>query len=249
MELNEKHIEQIGLYLQGRLKGDQLSSFLEEVKQNAALKEELDLQQTILNGIEHKQNQELRARFKKISEEVKYKEKEAKVVPMPLIKIIASIAAVCLICFAAYFVLDNSSDSETLFAKYYEPSEVTITRSTDMEADLVKAKELYHTKQYDKALPLFKNIIASNPSSADLRLAYGNTLLNCNKLNLAREQFNYIIDSDDPLYSDQSRWYLGLLELRAGNNIKAVEVLSPLVRNADSDFHLEAKALLAEIQE
>ncbi len=246
---NEKQIEFVGAYLRGELEGEELSDFLKELEENASLKEELNIQQAIQDGIEYRNNQEVRSRLNKIASENKTSEKNTRIVPMRIVKMVSSIAAVTLLCFAAYFLLNQSSDIDSIYATYFEPSELTITRSTNQEADLVKVKELYNTRKYKKALPLFEKIISENPSSSNLRLAYGNTLLTCNKINLARQQFNYIIDAKDPLFSDQSRWYLALLELKDGRVDQAKEALSFLVDDANSDFFTEAQALLKELNQ
>lgn len=248
MELDEKQIELVGLYLQGRLKGDERTNFLAEIDQNPLLKEELETQQAIQDGIEHRNNQELRTRFKAIAAETQKAPENSRVIPMRFVKMAASVAAVCVLCFAAYFLLNTPSDSQSLFANYYEPSELTLTRSTDLQEDLVKVKELYNTKQYDEALPLFKNIIDKDPTSSSLRLAYGNALLTCKKIDQAREQFDYIIDANDPLYSEQARWYLALLKLKEGNLKSAKNDLNILVNDKNSDFYNEAQALLGELE-
>lgn len=249
MELNEKQIESIGLYLQGSLKGTHLSDFLKELENSKAMKAELKLQSAILEGIEHKNNLELRSKFKEISKEINEAPKEAKVVKMPLIKIISSIAAISLVCLAAYFLMNTKSDTDSLYASYFEPSELTITRSTDIDADLATLKELYNTQQYDKAVPLFESVVAQNPSSSNLRLAYGNALLKCKKTSLARQQFEYIINAKDPLFIDQGRWYLALTALKEKNVDQAIEILDVLNKDANSDFHSEAQSLLNEIKD
>ncbi len=248
MEPNEKNRELVGLYLQGRLEGEGLSSFLKAVQGNDALKEELNIQQAILEGIEYKNNRELRTRLNKIAEESKISKTETKIFSMRFLKIMSSVAAIGLLCFAAYFLLNKTSDTDAIYAKYFEPSELTITRSTDLESDLVIVNELYNTKKYDKSLPIFKKIIAKNPTSSNLRLAYGSALLKCTKTNLAREQFTYIIDSKDPLFSDQSGWYLALLELKESNIEETKENLSFLIEDSNSDFYLEAQSLLKELE-
>jgi len=257
MELNEKHIELVGLYLQGRLEGDELALFLKEVEQNATLKKELGVQKSIQEGLEHHNNQELRARFKKIAAEQKASKGSTKenskentrVIPMSMMRILASAAAILLLCLAAYFLMQPSSDSDSLFAQYFEPSELTITRSTDLDPNLVKLKELYNTKKYDEAGPLFQKILEADPSSSNLRLAYGNTLMKCKKMDLARKQFTYILEAKDPLFTDQARWFLGLLELKAGKISKAKEYFSYLINDSNADFHAEAKALVKELEE
>ena len=250
MELNEKHIELVGLYLQGRLEGEELSSFLDEIEQNAPLKKEIEIQKAIQEGIEHKNNQELRARFKKIAAEKKGAKKETKVISMPLLKILASAAAVAILCFSAYFLMQPSSDTNAIYARYFDPSELNITRSTDLDdADLVAVKELYNTKKYEVAMPLFKKIVEADPSSSNLRLAYGNALMECKKIKLAREQFTYIINANDPLYTDQSRWYLALLELKEGNLKETKANLDLLISDENSDFYKEAKMLLIELED
>ncbi|MEM9548902.1 MAG: hypothetical protein AAGA77_23150 [Bacteroidota bacterium] len=248
MGLEEKHIDQIDAYLQGQLKGDELSSFLKEVAENEELRRELDIQKAIQEGIEHKNNQDVRNRLNQISAEFDSPEKEAKVVSVGWGRIVSSIAAVLLLCFAAYFLFDRTSDTGAIYAKHFHPSELTITRSTDVDAELVILKELYNTQNYENALPLFEQVINADPSASNLRLAYGNALMKCMKMDLASAQFEYIITIKDPLYIDQARWYLALVELNEGNLVDCRALLQRLGGDTESDYHSEALRLLDELK-
>lgn len=256
MELNEKQIERIDNFLQGRLSGDELLTFESELEENTLLKEELAIRKAIQDGIEHKNNVALRARLNKISEETKSETKEetkltpknTKVVSINYFRYIASIAAIGLLCFFAYNLLDGGADTDTLYASYFEPAELTITRSTDIETEMVDLKEFYNTKKYDKALPLFQSLINENQTS-NFKLAYGSTLLKCNKLAEAKSQFQSIINANDPLYADQARWYLGLVELKSGNVDACKSYLNDLASDTGSDNHDQAKALLQELSD
>ena len=135
-----------------------------------------------------------------------------------------------------------------MYADYFVPSELTITRSTDLEADLVNVKELYNTNKYDQALPLFQRVIENDPTASNLRLAYGNALMKCNRLNEARAQFDYILNANDPLYSDQSRWYLGLLDLKEGKTDSAISNFNILAGNPNADFSTEANLILEALE-
>ena len=246
MELNEKQIEMVGEYIQGNLKDDDLATFLQNIEENPLLQEELRIQQAIQDGIEHRNNLKLRTRFKEISEETKHPKKETKIFSLKFIRMVASVAAIMLVCFAAYTLMNQTSDVESIYASYFEPSDLTSTRSSDISEVEASAKRLYIEKKYDKALPLLNEALAINPSS-NLRLAYGSALLKCNKLEEARTQFTSIIEANDPLYIDQAKWYMGLLELNNGDLGSAKTFLNQLIGDSNSDYHSEAVALLKEL--
>ena len=235
----------IGAYLQGRLKGDALTQFLSEVESNPTLKKELELQQAIQDGIEFHHNQQLRKRFEKIKQEAGAPQ-QPKIRYLRFVRIAASTAAVIILCFAAYTFFFPSENHMSIYANYFEPAQLSITRSTDIDAQLAELKELYNTKQYEKALPLFESVLDKEPTS-NLRLAYGSALLNSKNITEAKSQFESILKANDPLYSDTSRWYLALLELRQGNIDAAKSHLQDLVSDESSDYHEEAKQLIEDL--
>ena len=245
MDQEEKHIDLVGQYLRGSLEGEELSSFLKELEENDVLKKELKIQQAIADGIEHQSNLEVRKKLQAIADE--NKKPGASIFSLPIFKIVSGIAAVVVLCLAAYFLLNPSQNGQSIYADYFQPSDLTITRSTDIESDLVLVTELYNTKKYDQALPLFKKVLENDPLDINLQLAYSSTLMKCNKNSEAREVLSAILVSNDPLYSDQARWNLALLDVKTGNIGNAKESLNALADDEKSDYFSEAREVLEKL--
>ena len=246
MDQEEKHIDLVGKYLRGSLAGEELSSFLKELEENEALKEELKIQQAIAEGIEHQSNLEVRKKLQAIAAEENNKPGTS-IFSMPIFKLVSGIAAVAVLCFAAYFLLNPSQNEQSIYADYFQPSELTITRSTDNESDVVLVTELYNTKKYDQALPLFEKVLESDPQNTNLQLAYSSALMKCNKNTEAREVLNNIINSNNPLFIDEARWILALLDVKTGNINSAKENLNLLAGDEKSYNFSEAREVLEKL--
>lgn len=249
MELTERQKEKIGLYLQGGLEGEQLTSFLAEVEENDSMAQELKIQQSIQEGIEYQNNLDVRKRLSDIANEHKTTATKRARNSMTLVRIIYAVAVVVLLGLAAVFLMDGKASSAELFAAHFSPSNLTITRSTDQESDIVRLNTLYNTGDYEASMPLFVSILEKEPSAANLRLAYGSALMVQEDFAAARVQFEVILNASDPLYSDHAKWYLALIDLKEERRSSAQERLEELVSDSQSDFNSEAKSLLEELGE
>ena len=247
MKINRDQQESIDRFLQGQLEGDNLDDFLKEIKTNPAMAKELQIQQDMAQGIEFHGNRQLRQRFRKISAEVKNNTGKTKNNKGRIIKfILAAAVIILLVCFNLFF---QKPASEKLFAQFYEPSVLSITRNGDADNQLAQAEKLYNNKNYNAAIPLLQSILKTQTQNSQIQLALGNAYVNDDKPESAIQQFQSILDRNDALYADQAKWFLALTYLKTNQLEKSKGLLEELANDTGADFHEEAEDLVKFLED
>lgn len=250
MEINPNQQEYIDRYLRGELKGQELEEFFETLKNDPVMANALQIQESIVQGIEYRGNQELKKRLQQISSEARDKKitpasapnNKARVIRYVIIGLAAAITLLIISTF-----IFQKTDTEQLFANYYQPSQFSITRQIDIEAEIARAENFYNNANYTAAIPVLQGLLRKQPENAAIQLALGNALLNSEAPERAIAEFQNIIERNAPLYIDQAKWYLALTHLKLGNIENCKKLLQELVSDNEADFHTQAVNLLKEL--
>lgn len=247
MEINQHQQESIDRFLRGALHGEDLDNFYKEIEDNPIMAKALKTQQSLAEGIEFHGNQKLKKRLQKISQEAR-REKPAKRPQRVGIIRLAIITAAAVILFLVvnrlFFSIPNP---QRIFVQYYQPSELSLTRQTDLETKVAQLEDFYTNENYEEAIPLFRELLAAQTENNNLRLALGNALLNTGDSEEAITQFQNILDRNDPLYTDQAKWYLALAFLKRGDQQRSKPFLKELIADPEADFHDQAVEVLEKL--
>jgi tetratricopeptide (TPR) repeat protein len=243
-------IEVIEKYIDGELEGKELLDFEQLLSTNPDIKSDYELSMEINNSIAEDDVMDLR-------ETLDYMYKEEKAVQrIPTIftrrKFYYAAASAALLIAAggvATRLLNPSMDSESVFEKYYQPYEVTVTyRSGNTEVDrlLLNALEFYEEKDYDQALVLFEEILQNRKKDMAISLYSGISYMEEEKYQKATTSFNHIISDNDNLFIEQAKWYLSMCYLKTEKTDKAKEVLHQII-DEESYYKEQALKVLKDI--
>lgn len=107
------------------------------------------------------------------------------------------------------------SHEEKLFAKYYHPDPGLPTlMSLSEQYEFDKAMVDYKSKDYDKALQSFQNLLIENPNNDTLNFFIAQIFLAQNQAEKAIPYFEKVISDSNSIFTKDAYWYLGLEMLR-----------------------------------
>ncbi len=123
-----------------------------------------------------------------------------------------------------YFLNFSGPDSDQIYLTYFRPYKTTLAVRSMDEANesqhwikdslFVKASILYSNKEYDRALPIFKQL-SSKYATGMLYLYLGNCQLNTGHYQEAIQAFNMVRQKDDSILVRVAEWYMGLTYLKS----------------------------------
>lgn len=156
---------------------------------------------------------------------------------------LAVAASVVLLLSFVFLFRSSPGDPFNDFYESYPNYEVTTLRGEE-ELDLIeRAYQAYDLKKYEEAEELFTELLGSE-ENLPAQFFRGMSRIEIQKYDLALADLQVLIFSDSE-YSDDATWYSALLLVRAGESIKAKELLAQL---ADSeDYKQKAERLLEAI--
>ena len=137
------------------------------------------------------------------------------------------------------------SSNESLFAKYYQPYEATISRGNASISEN-QAVTYYSQEQYAKAVPLLRDLKQTNNDSDYWTLLLGNAYLQIDSISQAITQFEQAANSQNPVYQQYGGWYTALSYLKAKEMARARLVLQPIAEQPGL-FKQKAQQVLREL--
>ncbi|MEL6561725.1 MAG: hypothetical protein AAFQ94_26285 [Bacteroidota bacterium] len=144
---------------------------------------------------------------------------------------ITGLAATLLIILVSVFVFyPNSQSTNQLYTTYLDVSEVPsmIPRGDREDALKVKAQDLFESKKYKEAIPLFDEILSSQTGNVATILIYkGISQMESDQLVEAISTFDQLIESN-LLDASKGYWYKSLIYLKMGERQKAEEILEKI---------------------
>jgi tetratricopeptide (TPR) repeat protein len=249
--MSEFNYEIIDQYLAGELTGEELAAFEQQMQADPALANEVQLYKAL--GEEIKQANQpdtiedsLRNNIAALN--TTYFKPKATVVKMKKIWWLgaaAAIAAIVLLLVQPF--AGEKFDNEKLFAHYSANTDElsSVQRGGTDNPELVKAAELYNSKQYQLALPLLEKLVTAYPDDKDLLLAKGVSVLQNGKAESAIPIFN-AISSTETVYKNSALWFKALSLLKMNKLAECVTVLRSLSTGADR--YKQAQELIKKIE-
>ena len=269
-------LETIDRYIKGELEAKELLAFEAKMKENAALKEEVLLQQQLFNTLDdkttewtlltedrkHRLQQELKQKlntpeYQSISEKIQHIGQEY-IQELPpkkslLIRYKRLIPAAAVILFLivagiSYTIINNQS-LDRYYYKYaqWETELPSFVEKNAAESTFVEAEASFRNKEYIKAIQLFESIEEDNELYPYSLLYLGASYASSNKDMQALKTFNQLAQMDAFAESSKGLWYAALIHLKQGDKDKAVELLNIIIKDPNNYHYSQAKQLLEQL--
>lgn len=250
MEYSEEIQRTIDRYLRDELTPAELKSFREKMKADKELKEEVELQKSILEGIQAYGNQKLKNRLKQIHKE----NEKGKLISIAALRnepYMLYAAASVLLIFGIYFTfqLSRSKSPQELFTAYYSTPEVNLSlRTPEASQELIKANEFYGNNNYLNAAGIYETYLTSHPEDIRIQFYCAICYIELNRTEEALTRLNFIIDNQHHVFADQATWYAALIYLDQDKTEKSILLLERIVKDINADYHNDAIELLNELK-
>ena len=135
-------------------------------------------------------------------------------------------AAVIAVFIAFQFMFNQPQTGKELYYAYVAMDDLPgfVTRSDSTETRAIKAQELFKEKQYSASIPLFQDLLRSNPNDGRLYLYLGVAQAETEDYDQALKVFDRLISSD-LVDAEKGYWYKALTYLKMKENDKALALL------------------------
>ena len=243
--MNPPTQQQIENYLLGLLTEAERKALEAQLEQQPELKEELKIQQLILDQVEAIGDRAMKKKLLAIKAKRKIKGGGSRLRTLFRLGIAAAVVATLVI---AYSLLSSPPDPQQLFADHYEAYPLPFASREVGEEEIARLGGLYRQKNYQAALPLIEQLLITNPQDSRLLLARGICQLNLGELKESIKSFNLLINQQDPLYLDQARWYSALAWLKLDQPAESEKILTIIAEDPEAFYHQKAKELLKDLK-
>lgn len=242
MEYSDQFIDD---YLLGRLQGEALQRFELSIKNDESLAIAIKNRQAILGIVDAIGDIEMMDHIKRIHQKEMTKKSKPKIFRLWRI---ASVAAVFLVIALGLWLWMRPPVPEKLFIANYEPYPLSFTsRDNNTDSQLAQANIFYKASDYQKALPLFEELYAKDPSQSKFALAIGICKMETDANEEAFQYFQLLGNREFDLFKDHGLWYAALVKLRQGDINTTKEYLKKLVDKPDAYFHKQAVELIEKL--
>lgn len=158
-----------------------------------------------------------------------------------------AIAAMFIICF---FATDWSSSklkgNDQIYAKYFNPVELSLVVRSEGEQNLEKEAEIsFNKKDYQAASDQLSKLLVNKPNDKKLLLYKAISEIAIGEQNSARSILSIL--SEDELYKSESNYFIGLSHLQSNNSAEALQNLKNI--EADSYRFAEAQQIINILSE
>jgi len=240
-------------YLDGIMSASEKIWFEKELRDNAELLSEIDLQEKIGKVLADQETFELQSQLDDVY--LKTYRPWTKTINIPKLKkkqlyVISGVAAILILATVLFQgVIKRSSSSATIFAQYYQPADINMSFRTAediVDSDLRLAMIYYENKEFSKAIEHFENILVTDNSRIGLNLYSGISRMEIEQYAEANKNFKRIIDHQANAFIESAEWYLGLCYIMTGETERAREVFNTIASN-DGYYRKEAKRILKKM--
>ena len=159
---------------------------------------------------------------------------------------VASVAAILIIMFGTYYLINQPRSASELFNDYYQLDDVYLnTRSGNslntgvLEQGLI----LFEKDKYRESIIYFEKL----PNSITAIYYSGVAHMELGDSDVACYKFELVIKDYLNVFYDQALWYKGLCKIKQGR-IKAAKKIMKDISKTDSYYRLQAKELLEELK-
>ena len=238
-DLNQFPIDE---YLLGMLSEEEVRNFDNQVQTNESLALEITQRRAIIEHLEVLEDRRMMEQIAQVH--AQQKKSSAKVVPMrSRFRVFAVAAVVALLLTAGWWLMNNTTGSQDLYAQYYSSYTLRFGDRSSNEDLINIAGGHYIDKNYEAAGPIFEQILAEDPSQSKARFALGISRMECKKWKEAQAPFQQLIDQNDPLYGDAAAWYLALTYYKLDKTMQAKALLEDIVAK-NGEYKTKAKDFL-----
>jgi hypothetical protein len=249
-------IEKIELYLEGKLKGKELLSFEDQLKND---KETSDLFLCYKQAIEEIQTysrNEIKERLKLIHEEVISDRISfyRRIKSNTTLRVAAILIGFAIVASPLMLYLNSNQHNKTdkLFYTNFTPyMNITTQRGGDdsQQRSVLQnaAMHFYNNRDYNKAIVNFEELFKSQNSPDSLiQFYYGISCLGAQQNQKAIEVFTKLSSVKKYLFYDQSKWYLALAYLQIRDKESTIRTLKEIIEEK-GDYTSKALHLLEEV--
>jgi len=243
----------ISKYINGELSGAELAEFEKLLQQDKALADEVNFHKIVdesllenyqaTSKIDKSEQLEFEGILREIMEGKEIINPPIKA-PPSIIRRLIPIAVIAVAASLVFFFWPNSKNTNSNLADvYYIPYEFSVSTMDNEYNILNEAEKAYKTKEYEKALSIFKN----HPGNLRVQIAKGNTEYNLKKYSEAVKTFKKVIqNSNNVSFKNYAKWYLALTYLKKDDKDQAIKLLGQLPESAD--FYKQAQNLIKELE-
>ncbi len=233
-------IELIEKYLDQELSKEEQSEFESKLQAEKSFREDFEKFKLLIEGIRYSgAKSSIRSKIEHLEASLPDIEitphNRFQIARAPFFKYAASFTLI-LVSVWLFRDLSLKPDHEEIFAVNFEPYLNTGNGSLRGHSEARSPEQLayaaYDSDNFVQAAPQFETLLAENDDAA-MRLYLGNALLALGKIELAKEQFNMLLENEAGLII-QAKWYLSLCYLRNGELDQAKEILVELSQNGKS---------------
>lgn len=239
-------------YLNQTMEQEELKWFSEEMRINASLAEEIQMQKDIGEAILNEETLAFRAQISSLFEEEQVKPVRAKKsmkIHRSVRLAVASLTAFIVLGTGILVYSHRTIPAEKLFENYYEPYDglMNVRSGNSQTADLlVTAMQKYEEENFESALLLFETVLASDDQNITSKFYTGISYMETERYGFAERSFTGIIDHDDNLFIEHAEWYLGLCYLKTGEIEKAKTLFSS-IEESDGYYSNKSKRIARKL--
>ena len=246
--MNPEITDKIEQYLNDEMPPQERTDFEWQLQNNAALKNNFDLYNSINNTMKAEEVSEDENELAKTLQQLnrKYILPGSQVKQGNFRKWMAAAAAVLILIFGGiYFFSDKNMSTEKLYASYAEHAPVKIQlRGNTADSFAGMAADKFNNKQYAEALPLLEQYSKQQPGDIQMIFSLGICYLETNRFTDAEKTFSTIA-AGLTAYSETATWYLALTALKQKDIKKCRSILNSIPQT--SAWYTKAKALLEKL--
>lgn len=237
MELND--LDKIEAYLSNKMELEEKQAFEQRLQEDVELAMETKKHSEMMQYIDGLGDRELMEKISKAHQQYTRKQTPTKGKVRWLRPLLAA-ASIALLLLAGYWLLQPAPTNDALYTAYYEAYPLSFgSRDAGSNEDLLAATALYQQGEYAQALPQFQSLLQVKANNK-LRLALGICQLELERFPDAIEQFEFIINQQDPLFVDQALWYRALAFLKSDQVAATQADLSTLAARPKAPHYQQA---------
>jgi TolA-binding protein len=247
-------LEQLIRYLDGELTEEQKILFQEQLKNNHALTDNLEIIQDINQILGDKQIATFEDNLKEVehvlfrNSEIKKERATSHYSVGRRLAIAGAISLLIIGCAYFLFFKTTASYTDELYAQYYSKLDANFFTRSDAPAkdDFIQAIQLYDAGDYKAAIMLFNKILTNDPSNNAVKLFLGICYSETQRFPNAIKILQGVIAQNDLTFGEHATWYLSLCYIKTKDIQHAKQTLKQLI-SSKSYYVEKASELLQKL--
>jgi len=227
-DISQELLETIERYLNDTMGQEERSSFEEKLQSNTELNQQVQDIEIMLFGIETSALKEKLDIFHKdLITDISSNRGKPKGKGFPFIKYAIAASVALLISIGGWWITNQKSSNEKLFAKHFRPDPgLATTMSINNNYEFYNAMVSYKHEDYSIAIKKWERILHKKPENDTLNYFLGVAYLaNGNEITSIKH-LNFVTKIKNSAFEKDAFYYLGLAHLKNGNEYEARRNLS-----------------------